>query len=113
MAAIQRLAETKYRTWEWTYGHSPEFLVNREFTSNGKRIIVTLTVERGIITKYDIVSGRFPRSTADALSRQLIGRRFGETLASVPDGDENAADWIRSLENTPKWYPALSRTGAS
>ena len=21
--------------------------------------------------------------------------------------------WIRSLENTPKWYPALSRTGAS
>lgn len=84
VAAVLRLAESKYGTWEWTYGHSPEFHVTKEVTFAGKRLSIGLTVERGIITTCNIVPASLPRGTAERLCGLLTGHRFGdETLATL------------------------------
>jgi lipoate-protein ligase A len=80
LAAVTGLADAKYRTWEWTYGRSPEFRVQKEITFAGRRLLVHLTVEKGIITKCAIPSGGSACEAADTLSRQLSGQRFDRFL---------------------------------
>lgn len=76
VAAVERLSRTKYQTWEWLYGHSPEMEVQKEIVMNGNRLSVILTVKSGIITKCASLPANLPLQAADKLSRQLIGQRF-------------------------------------
>ncbi len=48
---IKALSEEKYNTWQWNYGYSPNYELNKRIKlSNGTRIQNRLKVEKGIIT---------------------------------------------------------------
>lgn len=49
---IHKLRDEKYSTWEWNFGHSPQFNVTRSCRFNGGQVQVNLNVRDGEI--YDI-----------------------------------------------------------
>lgn len=55
LAEVETLAATKYRTWEWNYGESPAFVVERTGVVDGEQVSVKVWVEKGVVkeVKHD------------------------------------------------------------
>jgi lipoate-protein ligase A len=71
ISAIQFLAETKYRTWEWNWGYGPPYTFTNIITMNGKPHYCRLRVKDGIIWECDIEGS----SGLAATGKRLIGCR--------------------------------------
>lgn len=52
--AIEQLATTKYRSWEWNFGYSPDYRFTRSLLLNGEAIDFQLHVHRGVINNISI-----------------------------------------------------------
>ncbi len=48
-AEINRIADQKYRTWDWNFGYSPKYTFQKMIRSEGGSIEIYLYVEKGII----------------------------------------------------------------
>ncbi|MFZ2338649.1 MAG: lipoate--protein ligase [Bacteroidales bacterium] len=48
---IGELAETRYKSWEWTYAYGPSYRLKKEFNYGGKKALCDLTVQDGIINQ--------------------------------------------------------------
>src|SRR5512133_460784 len=48
-AAVRQLADSRYRSWDWTYGHSPDFNVEKRERFPGGEIDARLDVQQGLI----------------------------------------------------------------
>lgn len=68
---INHIIETKYKTWDWTYGQSPEFIVKKEYDN---RMLLTMIVRDGIIK--DISIDCF--ENVIQLEKCLLGTKFDE-----------------------------------
>ena len=55
---IRRIADEKYRSWEWTYGKSPKFNYKNRMKFSGGILEVNLDVQDGIISDC-IIRGDF------------------------------------------------------
>jgi lipoate-protein ligase A len=51
---IQKLRDEKYACWDWIYGYSPAFEVERSFVLTGKKYTLNLKVFKGIIVEAHI-----------------------------------------------------------
>ena len=74
-SAIDRLAETRYRTWEWTFGRAPRFTIRRAFNAGPGAPAVTLEVENGIVTAARITAGTDSRRLGHLVAH-LAGVRY-------------------------------------
>lgn len=84
LSEVERLADEKYRTWEWTYGRSPRFdMVNRSYFSGG-RLEVGLSVAHGQITDIRFYGDFLSVVDTTPLRRALEGVRYRqEDVAAV------------------------------
>ena len=77
--AIEELAKSKYRTWDWNYGYGPQYAVNNWFEVDGKVCRFQVTVKDGIIweSNFDGIE------EINAVGKKLIGCRhmFTDLLA--------------------------------
>lgn len=79
-ANVHKLADERYRSWEWNYGRSPSFNVQQK-----KRLAaagtfdVRLQVEEGLITNAVIFGDFFGRGDSNEVAAQLIGTRYEAT----------------------------------
>lgn len=55
---VRRLAESKYRSWDWTWGRAPEFGFKSSRRFPGGTLTVSLDVSAGVIRRADL-SGDF------------------------------------------------------
>jgi lipoate-protein ligase A len=46
---IEKLVTEKYATWDWNYGYSPRFIVQKNGTVNKNPVLIILEIEKGII----------------------------------------------------------------
>ena len=69
---IHQLAGEKYQTWDWTYGHSPEFIVRYPFRSNPHKVNARIRVNRGLVKSIDPEDGEI----SDTLISRLIGKPY-------------------------------------
>jgi len=75
--AVYRLAEDKYRTWEWTFGKSPEFTAAHKFRFASKNVEALIRVKNGIIKNIQFAQNSLnPHSTNQLISR-LVNKRYG------------------------------------
>jgi lipoate-protein ligase A len=51
---IERLAEKKYRSWEWNYAYGPEYNFNSTFKFEGKECSCWFLVKDGVISDCEI-----------------------------------------------------------
>ncbi|MDQ8734342.1 lipoate--protein ligase [Paenibacillus sp. LHD-38] len=76
-AKVQKLANERYRSWEWNYGRSPAFNVQQKKRIEGAGTFdVRLQVEEGLIAGAAIYGDFFGRGDSNEVALKLIGTRY-------------------------------------
>lgn len=85
-AAIHKLVEEKYGTFEWNYGYSPKYSYHQEQYLPCGLFDVNLDVEQGIIRAVRMFGDYFGRKDVGEFERALIGVRHDYmAIANVLD----------------------------
>ena len=77
---IRQLANTKYRSWEWTYAKSPDFHIALPTGLSGNTIDLVIYVRRWRIQKLDIDTTDMNAVMRRKIRQDLIGRCFSTGL---------------------------------
>ena len=75
-AAVHQLAAERYRSWDWTYGHSPDFNVQKRQRFPGGEIDARLDVQQGVIRSVKFYGDYFAEIEPDGLEKLLTGVRY-------------------------------------
>jgi lipoate-protein ligase A len=75
--AVHRLAEEKYRSWEWTFGKSPEFTVAHKIQFGSKNVESLIRVKHGIIKNIQFAQNSLNPQATNPVIKGLIGKRYG------------------------------------
>jgi len=98
-AAIHRLAAERYMTWEWNWGGSPEFALERTRRFATGEIMARIAVQRGRIHSIRFMGDFFSQNDPGELEARLTGARYDpEELSAALAGVD--------LEST---FPGLTR----
>jgi lipoate-protein ligase A len=53
---IQKLAEEKYKSWEWNFGYSPIYKLERSIDITGELLHLSIEIEKGRIKNFTLVN---------------------------------------------------------
>lgn len=73
VAAIAKLRDEKYITWDWNYGYSPKYNFRKALKTNGGKLEVMLEVNNGIIQKAKFFGDYFNKLDPAEIESALIG----------------------------------------
>jgi len=74
--AVDLLAQKKYKSWDWTYGRSPEFVVQQKVSLDSGDVNAHLVVNNGVIKAIELAD-RFTESpSANNVIHMLVGERY-------------------------------------
>ena len=86
LAQISRNAEDKYRSWDWTYGHSPDYDYRNRRRWEGGSLEVRLSAHDGRIRQIAFYGDYMAADSSEDLIRALSGVRLeAEALGAVLD----------------------------
>ena len=83
-AAIWRLREGKYRTWEWNYGYRADYQVRRQKKFPAGLVTADMDVKGGVIERIHLSGDFFPAhagSTVEKIEQALCGLPLNDELA--------------------------------
>lgn len=72
---INKIAEEKFNTWQWTYGYSPKYTYKNSFNIDRNTINVEFSVERGLISNTKVIT-----HPLDTVIDDLLCQTLNETL---------------------------------
>ncbi|HRY31965.1 MAG TPA: lipoate--protein ligase [Bacteroidales bacterium] len=75
LAGIQKLCDGKYSTWEWNFGYSPKYNLQRFVKTAGGKIEFDLNVVNGIIDGIKIFGDFFNTREPEEIESMLLGCR--------------------------------------
>lgn len=78
IAAIQKLADEKYCTWEWNFGVSPKCDYAKMIRTEGGNLEVNLSISEGKIVKVKIFGDFFSKKDLEELEQILTGIAYRE-----------------------------------
>ncbi len=98
LISINKLRDDKYLTWEWNFGYSPKYDLERSFVTKAGLVQVSLNVSGGIIRKAKISGDLSDNPGISVLEVLLEGSRHEET------------ELQRRLDTIPlsKYFPDIS-----
>lgn len=73
-AAIAILEKEKFSTWEWNFGNSPKYAIQRKIRTTGGSIEVLMDVKDGHICALQFQGDFFSRREPEELAQQFIGQ---------------------------------------
>lgn len=87
-ANVRKLADERYRSWEWNYGRSPAFnMQQRKRIEGAGTYDVRLQVEDGVIVDAAIFGDFFGRGESSEVAAKLVGTRYdAAALEELIDG---------------------------
>ena len=96
---INKLTEERYRSWDWNYGESPAFNVQKINRFPFGEIDARIDVQRGVIRSIKFFGDFFSQSDPAELEQRLLGERYSQ------------ADLQRALEgvNLEDYFQGLSQ----
>lgn len=84
LAEVQRLADSKFSTWDWIYGHSREADFSRRAKFACGTVEAALKIDRGRIAALEFSGDFIGDRPASQLASALTGVRFGrEAIAGA------------------------------
>lgn len=93
IAAINRLRDQRYATWEWNYGRSPKCSIQKETrVDQCGKIQIHMEVENGVITSLATYGDYFGADESGDVEKALIGCPFREE------------DLLKALDNIDVGY---------
>lgn len=81
-AAIRKLRDEKYSTWEWNFGHSPKYSFSKMIRTAGGNIELHMNIVKGIISDLKIYGDFFAKCDVGGFEKQLIGVRHEKDAVS-------------------------------
>lgn len=92
IAAITKLADEKYSTWEWNFGYSPKYNLQKFIKTEGGKIEFDLDVDAGIIRNIKIFGDFFNTRDTEEIEDLLRGCRHDKDavthrLRDIPIGE--------------------------
>lgn len=90
-AAVEALRDSKYTSWDWNYGHSPQFSQRRKAQFPWGSMEALLLVKQGKVAICRFFGDFFTISDLSILENALLGRPLqeeavGEVLAALDPG---------------------------
>jgi lipoate-protein ligase A len=82
IAAIRKLADEKYSTWEWNFGYSPKYNLQKFIKTEGGKIEFDLDVDSGIIRNIKIFGDFFNTRDTAEIEDLLKGCRHDKDAVS-------------------------------
>ncbi|MCG2462528.1 lipoate--protein ligase [Flavobacteriaceae bacterium F89] len=73
---VHLLKEEKYDTWDWNYGRSPKFNVQRTKRFPVGELDLRILVEKGLITDFKIYGDFFGKEPLESLENLFMGSRY-------------------------------------
>ncbi|MBO8159828.1 lipoate--protein ligase [Thermosyntropha sp.] len=78
LKAINELRDNKFKTWEWVYGFSPAFNVQKKMRFDWGSIDIRLNVDKGTIKSCKIFGDFFASRDIEDLEKSLTGILYRE-----------------------------------
>lgn len=94
---IEALANAKYRTWEWNYGESPPFNLQRVQRFPIGEVDVRLQVEDGYIKAARFYGDFFSSREMADLERALTGIRYRRAELAAVFRQEDASSYLQGV----------------
>ncbi|MBM7565976.1 lipoate--protein ligase [Paenibacillus sacheonensis] len=76
LAAVGKLADERYRSWDWNYGRSPKFNVRQTKRLSAGTYDVRLLVEGGIIVEASVFGDFFGTGEVADVTSKLAGIKY-------------------------------------
>lgn len=88
---IAQMEREKFSTWEWNFGQSPKYAINRKLRTKGGTVEITMDVKQGFISDIQFYGDFFSRQEPEELAKHLIGTAHNKEaiLAVLADKDVN------------------------
>nr|MCR4878327.1 lipoate--protein ligase [Bacteroidales bacterium] len=96
-AVVSQLVEEKYQTWEWNYGKSPEYSVNKKIRTKGGTVQVVADIRDGLIRDLRFFGDFFGEKDPQELVDQLIGIRMDKTDIADALANTNINDYFHNV----------------
>ena len=75
-AAINKLRDEKYSTWEWVHARSPAYTITKHRLLNGQTVEINMAVKDGIIQSLNIKNGFDLVKEFETIGKTLVGQRL-------------------------------------
>ena len=98
-ACIQKRADEKFSTWEWNYGASPKYAIERKVRTKGGTVQIGMDVKNGIISDLRIYGDFFSKKNPDELVRKLIGIAHTETALKETLCNIDVQEYLNGVTN--------------
>ncbi len=97
--AVHQLKEEKYDTWDWNYGRSPKFNIQRSRRFPIGEIDLRIFVEKGHITEFKIFGDFFGKEPVEKLEKLMEGARYEKEDISALLKDIEIAEYFGAIAN--------------
>ncbi|MCH8554899.1 MAG: lipoate--protein ligase [Schleiferiaceae bacterium] len=106
LAAIQKIRDEKYATWEWNYGNSPKYDYQQGIRTTGGTLEVHMNVVAGVIKEIKILGDFFNLRPVEDLEAVLVNQphnyqQLQQTLSEHPVDhylkDISSKDFLEAL----------------
>jgi lipoate-protein ligase A len=94
---INKLTVERYRSWDWNYGESPAFNVQKVNRFSFGEIDARIDVQRGVIGSIKFFGDFFSQSEPAELEQRLIGTRYAQADLQHSLEGINLSDYFQDL----------------
>jgi lipoate---protein ligase len=96
-ANINKLTEERYRSWDWNYGESPAFNVQKVNRFPFGEIDARIDVQRGVIRSIKFFGDFFSKDEPAELEQRLVGARYAQADLQHALEGVNLTDYFQDL----------------
>jgi lipoate-protein ligase A len=97
LAAIQKLRDEKYATWDWTYGNSPNYNFKQGVKTTGGVLEMNLEVKKGMIEAVKIEGDFFHIKDIEAVEKALLGCAHDKKILDEKLSQIHLEDYFRNI----------------
>jgi len=99
VSSIMQIRNSKYNTWEWNFGYSPQMSYKKEIRFDAGDISLTMDIKEGKIYTCKLYGDFFEVKPTEELERLLTGERYDKTQLGSLLLNVNISEYIFSLKN--------------
>lgn len=97
LAAIEKIKQEKYATWEWNFGYSPDYNFKQGVRSQGGTIEMNMEVKKGIIQAVKIQGDFFHIRDIEAIEQALEDCPHGEAAIKERLGRFDLSQYFKDI----------------
>ncbi|RPH32509.1 MAG: lipoate--protein ligase [Bacteroidales bacterium] len=73
ISSINQLISIKYSTWDWNYGYSPSYILNKQIPIGDKTLSIQISAEKGLIRSIAFSGSMIVKNRIEHLEKLLNG----------------------------------------